>query len=546
MDYSQLTPGMDTQSLIAAFDWGATVLGARDDWPVERICAVDLALRSPAPIALFLGPDGVLLYNDACAALFGVWHPRALGMAVTEVFPEHAVFCRSMLERVRRGEAVLLSDRALSTGNVAMTGQCGFDFSYTPIIAERNRVDGVFTVITETPARARAREREGTGSNLRQSEKMAVIGQLTGGIAHDFNNLLAGIIGNLDMLTTRLAQRDLASAESYLAGARSAASRAAGLTQRLLAFSGKQSLVPTVIDIPEFLLDIEELLSHTVGPTIELRTRCDPAVGAAVCDYHQLETALLNLAINARDAMPDGGYLTIEACRRTLGTPDDGDAAAPGRYVVVSVMDTGCGMTEDVAARAFDPFFTTRKRGHGAGLGLSMIYGFLKQSGGHVELQSRPGMGTIVRLFLPCETAAGAIGSADSAAQMPQPETKDVILVVDDEPDLRALLAEMLEGLGFSVLQAADAAAALDVLSASGRIDLLISDIGLRGAMNGRCLVEAAHAIRPALPVLFITGLGDVSDAARIVAGPRVDLLRKPFSFSVFEDRVERLLARVT
>jgi signal transduction histidine kinase/CheY-like chemotaxis protein len=448
-----------------------------------------------------------------------------------------------VIERVGRGEAVLLSDSALGTAELAAAQRCGIDISYAPIMADGNRVDGVFAMIMATTARVR--EREGIASGLRQSEKMAAIGQLTGGIAHDFNNLLAGIIGNLDMLTTRLAQRDLTSAESYLTGARSAASRAAGLTQRLLAFSGRQSLMPTVIDIPGFLLDIEELLSHTVGPAIELRTRCDPAVGTAVCDHHQLETALLNLAINARDAMPDGGRLTIEAGNRTLDIPHAGAAHTAGAYVVVSVIDTGCGMTEDVAARAFDPFFTTRKGGQGSGLGLSMIYGFLKQSGGHVELQSRPGMGTIVRLFIPRETAIGAIDEADSATRVPQRGAEDVILVVDDEPDLRALLAEMLEGLGFSVVQAPDAAAALDVLSASGRIDLLISDIGLRGSMDGRCLVDAARAMRPGLPVLFITGLSAGSDAARVVTGPRVDLLRKPFSFSALEDRVERLLERV-
>jgi signal transduction histidine kinase/CheY-like chemotaxis protein len=543
MDHSQLTPGAGTRSLISAFDWGMTVLGARHDWPAARRCAVDLALRSHTPIALLLGPTGILVYNDACAALIGTRHPRALGMAVADAFPEYALFCRSVIERVGRGEAVLLSDSALGTAELAAAQRCGIDISYAPIMADGNRVDGVFAMIMATTARVR--EREGIASGLRQSEKMAAIGQLTGGIAHDFNNLLAGIIGNLDMLTTRLAQRDLTSAESYLTGARSAASRAAGLTQRLLAFSGRQSLMPTVIDIPGFLLDIEELLSHTVGPAIELRTRCDPAVGTAVCDHHQLETALLNLAINARDAMPDGGRLTIEAGNRTLDIPHAGAAHTAGAYVVVSVIDTGCGMTEDVAARAFDPFFTTRKGGQGSGLGLSMIYGFLKQSGGHVELQSRPGMGTIVRLFIPRETAIGAIDEADSATRVPQRGAEDVILVVDDEPDLRALLAEMLEGLGFSVVQAPDAAAALDVLSASGRIDLLISDIGLRGSMDGRCLVDAARAMRPGLPVLFITGLSAGSDAARVVTGPRVDLLRKPFSFSALEDRVERLLERV-
>jgi signal transduction histidine kinase/CheY-like chemotaxis protein len=542
MDHATITPIDGAREWIAAFDWRATPLGDRAQWPAARRCLIDLALRSDRAVAMLWGPAGVVICNDACLDLIGPDHPRPFGLPVTDAFPTLAAASRSVLDHVGRGEALVVSDRELALAHRPPGERRWFDVACTPIAGDHEEVEGVFVVIVETTARVR--EREAVVAAIRQAQKMEAIGQLTGGMAHDFNNLLAGIIGNLDMLRTRLAQGDINSATSYLAGARSAASRAAGLTQRLLAFSCRQTLQPSAIDVHALLLDIEELLSSTIGPAIALRIECAPAVWRAFCDHDQLENALLNLAINARDAMPHGGCLTIAATNQTLAAPRACETHAAGDHVVLTITDTGCGMADEVAARAFDPFFSTKPRGQGTGLGLSMVYGFLKQSGGHVALESRPGAGTTLRLFIPREPADGALGVDDHAVVPASAETDAVVLVVDDEPDLRSLLAEMLAGLGYAVLQAPDAAAALDIMAASDPIDLLVTDIGLGEAMNGCRLAEAARAMRPGLRVLFITGLTESPAIEPITTEPETDLLRKPFSFTVLEHRVGRLLER--
>lgn len=490
------------------------------------------------------GPDAILIYNDAYAKLVGRLHPHCLGKSAPVALPHAASLLKAVLARVHAGETVILREQRLVSTRHGDPEEIWFDLCYTPILDADGRIDGAQAIVTETTNEVR--EREDVESALRQSQKMEAVGQLTGGISHDFNNLLTGIMGNLDMLATRMAQGEIESAQSYLEGARSAATRAAGLTHRLLTFSRRQDLSPDTIPVAALLDDMHELIDRTVGPSIEVRVRRDAGIWDGFCDRNQLENALLNLAINARDAMPDGGLLVLEADNATLGEPGRTQSHLPGDYVVLAITDSGHGMSQDVVDRAFDPFFTTKPDGQGTGLGLSMVYGFIKQSGGHIEIASRPGLGTTIRLYIP-----RARGTADDERQDDAPDRHAPpgnaqagarILVVDDEPDLRALLADMLVEQGFSVLEAQDAACGLDIIRSDARIDLLIADIGLPGSMNGIRFAEAARAQRSVLPVLFVTGLTDGDGSETVDEDDKTATLHKPFSFATLHAQVSRLL----
>ena len=334
---------------------------------------------------------------------------------------------------------------------------------------------------------------------LRQSQKMEAVGQLTGGLAHDFNNLLAGISGSLELLQTRMAQGRTNDLERYITAAQGASKRAAALTHRLLAFTRRQTLDPKPTDVNRLVSGMEELVRRTVGPQVAVEVVGAGGLWATLVDPNQLENALLNLCINARDAMPDGGRLTVETANKWLDerTARSRDLSA-GQYVSLCVSDTGTGMTPEVARRAFDPFFTTKPIGLGTGLGLSMIYGFVQQSGGQARIYSEPGQGTMVCLYLPRHhgTADAEDGPAGQAA-VPRAEQGETVLVVDDEPTVRMLVTEVLEDLGYTAIEAADGAAGLQVLRSNARIDLLVTDVGLPGGMNGRQVADAGRAARP-------------------------------------------------
>ncbi|TLX64844.1 hybrid sensor histidine kinase/response regulator [Stutzerimonas nosocomialis] len=392
--------------------------------------------------------------------------------------------------------------------------------------------------------KAQARALEEAETLLRQSQKMEAVGQLTGGLAHDFNNLLTGVSGSLDLMQARLQQGRYDEMERYLLLAQGATQRAAALTHRLLAFSRRQTLDPRPLQVNLLIVDMVELISRSVGPGIELRTQLDDGLWITLCDANQLENALLNLCLNARDAMPEGGQLTIET-----GNVSIADALAasleltPGDYARIRVSDTGVGMTAEVAGRAFDPFFTTKPMGLGTGLGLSMIYGFARQSGGQVRLDSTPGEGTVVSLYLPRSgdalEPAGEQGTQSTPSGALRGET---VLVVDDESTIRELIAEVLGELGYTALEAANGAAGLELLRSSARIDMLISDVGLPGGMNGRQLADAARAQRPDLPVLFITGYAEHSVLGYGGLEPGMHVLTKPFSMDVLATRIEAIL----
>jgi signal transduction histidine kinase len=377
---------------------------------------------------------------------------------------------------------------------------------------------------------------------LRQSQKMEAVGQLTGGIAHDFNNLLAGISGSLAMIARRLEDRpDL---DRYIGAARDASQRAAALTQRLLAFSRRQTLDPKPIDANKLIASMEELIRRTVGPSIELEVVGAAGLWATKVDGPQLENSLLNLCINARDAMaPDGGRLTIETANKWL---DDRAARerdlSPGQYISLCVTDTGAGMTPDVIARAFDPFFTTKPIGQGTGLGLSMIYGFVRQSGGQVRIYSEVGKGTTMCLYLP--RYGGKVEETTEAAteQQIDPGSGETVLVIDDEPTLRMLITDVLEENSYRVLSAADGPSGLKILQSDTPIHLLITDVGLPGGMNGRQVADAARTLRPELKIIFITGYAENAVVGNGHLDAGMVILTKPFEITSLGAKVREVL----
>ncbi|MDC3738896.1 PAS domain-containing protein [Pseudomonas syringae pv. syringae] len=387
-------------------------------------------------------------------------------------------------------------------------------------------------------------EREQIEDALRHSQKMDAVGQLTGGIAHDFNNLLAGISGSLELITKRLAQGRVGDVDRYVSVAQGAVRRAASLTHRLLAFSRRQTLSPRVTDVNGLIHDMEELIARTVGPEIDIKVVAQNDLWPALIDHAQLESSLLNLCLNARDAMPNGGRIIIETANASLEECTDPDHGIPaGEHLSIRVTDTGIGMSPDIAAKAFEPFFTTKAIGAGTGLGLSMVYGFVRQSGGQIRVESVEGQGTSVVMHLPRHTAENAPRAVEpEVIEEPPHHTGETVLVVDDEPSVRMLVAEVISGLGYNCLEAADAQSGLQILQSDTRIDLLISDIGLPGGMNGREMADAAGDCRPGLPTLFITGYAKTSVLDDCHLRPCTQVLTKPFGLDALAGRVTGLI----
>jgi len=389
-------------------------------------------------------------------------------------------------------------------------------------------------VATEVAERSRAEEA------LRQAQKMEAVGQLTGGIAHDFNNLLTGIIGSLDLMQRRHQRNEPLELERYIGAAVTSAQRAAALTQRLLAFSRQQALDLKPVDVNQLVASLEDLLHRTTGENITIETRLSAGLLPACMDVNQLESALINLVINARDAMPYGGRISLSTASFTMGdTPDPKKRGmSAGEYVLLCVTDTGTGMAPNVMARAFEPFFTTKPIGQGTGLGLSMVYGYIKQAKGYIQIESEPDIGTRVHLYLPVHQ-----GEATALAHEPERTPTgagETILVVEDEPVVRSLVVEVLNELGYETLEAGEASEALCITESEQRIDLLISDVGLPG-MNGRQLADIARQQRPGLKVLFATGYAE-SFAANDFLGPDMAVLTKPFAIDVFATKVGEML----
>ncbi|WP_253717945.1 PAS domain-containing sensor histidine kinase [Sphingomonas sp. AP4-R1] len=413
--------------------------------------------------------------------------------------------------------------------------------------AERDGVAAALRILNDTLEQRvadRTAELQQAEERLRQSQKMEAVGQLTGGLAHDFNNLLTGISGSLEMMAVRIGQGRMGDVEKYNVAAQGAAKRAAALTHRLLAFSRRQTLDPKPTQTNHLVESMIDLIHRTVGPEIDTRFVPGEGIWTTLVDPHQLENALLNLSINARDAMPDGGTLTIETSNRKL---DELTALSrgmdAGSYVALCVSDTGTGMTADVIAKAFDPFFTTKPIGVGTGLGLSMIYGFVQQSGGQVRIHSEPGHGTSVCIYLPRHWGeAEAREDAADLSEAPRADVGETVLVVDDEPAVRMLVTDVLEELGYTAIEAADGAAGLRVLESNARVDLLVSDVGLPGGMNGRQMADAARVHRPDLKVLFITGYAENAAVGNGLLAPGMHVMTKPFAMEALATRIRKLL----
>lgn len=458
-----------------------------------------------------------LVKNEKLTALMAVHHKAPYRWTPHELALVREVTERSWahIERVRSEAALRVSQADLRQANEFLE-----------------------TTVAERTAELMAAE-----ESLRHVQKMEAVGQLTGGLAHDFNNLLAAILGSLEVMKTRVAQGRVGEIDRYLAAATSAARRGASLTQRMLAFSRRQTLDPKATEIDRLIGSMEELIRRSVGPSIEVEVARSSRTWPTLVDPGQLENALLNLCINGRDAMPGGGRLTIETANRDM----DARAASrlglkPGQYISISVSDTGTGMSADTISRAFDPFFTTKPTGQGTGLGLSMVWGFAGQSGGSVRIDSEVGNGTTVSIYLPRFLGNVEVIDIVQAGTPRASVTGRKILLVDDEPLIRMVAAEQLEELGYVVLQAGDAREAIQILETASALDLLLTDVGLPNGMNGRQLADAARVSRPYLPVLFVTGFAENAVLNHGHLEPGMQVMTKPFDMETLARRVRELI----
>ncbi len=532
----------------------------------ERERMSQMFAQAPTFMAMLRGPEHRFeLTNPGYDKLIG--HREVLGRTVADALPDaveqgfldlldgvftsgHAFTARGMLYAVQAEPGGPIDDRYV-------------DFVYQPIRDATGAVVGVFVegadvtdrktlerdlqslnADLEQRVRDRTQELVEAQEALRQAQKMEAVGQLTGGIAHDFNNLLQGITGSLEIVQRRVAQGRVSELDRFITGATTAANRAASLTHRLLAFSRRQPLDPRPVKVNPLVASLEDLLRRTTGEQIELEMVLAGGLWTTLCDPNQLENSLLNLVINARDAMPHGGKLTIETCNAHL---DDHFAASqrdvrPGHYVCICVSDTGTGMSADTIAKAFEPFFTTKPIGQGTGLGLSMIYGFARQSEGYARIYSELGQGTTIKLYLPRH-----YGEAEQDEALPGltqdhvTDAGEIVLVVEDDSVVRALIVEVLGELGYQAIEAHDGPAGLERLRTMERVDLLVTDIGLPG-LNGRQVADAGRALRPDLRVLFMTGYAENAALASGFLEPGMSMITKPFAMEALATQIRTMI----
>ena len=502
------------------------------------------------PVLAQVGDDA-----DAVLVLLGAGVDRLEPPPLDRIgFPLLAALLRAESRVLASAGLVTIADDALARANsltaaldstrAALAGALGDAARFNAALRELNTTLEQRVAERTGQLETEMAERQKAEEQLRQAQKMEAVGQLTGGLAHDFNNLLTGITGSLELLGTRIGQGRLADATRYIVAAQGAASRAAALTHRLLAFSRRQTLAPETVDANRLVAGMEELIRRTVGPAITVEIACAAELWTVLVDPNQLENALLNLCINARDAMPDGGTLTVGTANRRVDDEDGQPHDLPsGQYVSLCVADTGTGMTPEVVARAFDPFFTTKPIGRGTGLGLSMIYGFARQSNGRVRISSEVGKGTAMFLYLPRHHGTVDVRTVAAEAVVPQQaDAGCTVLLVDDEPTVRMLVTDALEELGYTALEAADGASGLDILRQDRRIDLLVTDVGLPNGMNGRQVADAARVGRPGLKVLFITGYAETAVLDHGGLEPGMHVLTKPFAMEALGTRIRQLI----
>jgi PAS domain S-box-containing protein len=478
-----------------------------------------------------IGPDGLYrAANPAWKSLLGYDEADLIGArAGSLVHPDDREDALERFEALSRGEPMNDFDCRMLAKNGSYLW---INWAATP---EGDSIYGIGRDVTQ---------RKALEDQLRQSQKMEAVGQLTGGLAHDFNNMLTGILGGIDMVRRRISEGRMGDVDRFLDAAMQSGHRAAALTHRLLAFSRRQTLDNRPLEVGELAMSMEDLLRRTLGEQVSLQIDVAPGLWPAVADDNQLESAILNLAINARDAMPEGGELVIATRNVHLSDRElaDSDHAEAGDYVEISVTDTGTGMPAEVLEKVFDPFYTTKPLGQGTGLGLSMIYGFIQQSRGHVVIDSEEGRGTTIRLFLPRHV--GVVEDAALVGDQAAPSgTGETVLVIEDDAAVRLLVMQVLEELGYQGIETADGRQAVPILESSRTIDLLITDVGLPG-LNGRQLAEIARENRPSLPILFMTGYAkQAADQAAFLAGG-MEIITKPFAIEQLGRRIGEILRR--
>jgi PAS domain S-box-containing protein len=476
--------------------------------------------------------DGQFCYeevNPATLRLYGLSRDAVVGHTTDEIFGLRADEINGHLRACLASDVPYHYERAQGAGTVEA------------VAVAVPAADGRRVVVTARDVTQRRRLEQ----ELRQSQKMEAVGQLTGGLAHDFNNLLAAIGGSLEVLRLLLKQGRVEEFDRYLISASGAVKRAAALTHRLLAFARRQTLDARPTDLNRLVADMEDLVRRTVGPAIALEVVGAAGLWSTLVDPNQLESALLNLCINARDAMPDGGRLTIETANRWLDELAAREREVPpGQYLALCVSDTGTGMTAEVIARAFDPFFTTKPLGQGTGLGLSMVYGFARQSGGQVRIYSEVGRGTTVCIYLPRHRADAQVPAPGPELPPTGPAPQGMtVLLVDDEPTVRMVAQQVLREHGYLTIEAQDGVQAMRILESPQRIDLLVTDVGLPGGINGRQLADAGRSLRRGLKVLFITGYAENAVIGHGHLEPGFHVMTKPFELAELVRRAGAIIA---
>ncbi len=550
--------GGEMAQRIRAFDWSSTELGPIEKWPCSLSSSVQMLLASPMPMVMLWGAAGYMIYNDSYSVFAGGRHPYLLGTAVELGWPEVADFNRHVLDTCLAGGTLSYRNFPLELLRNGVPEEVWMDLTYSPIADDHQQPAGVLVIVNETTEHvkservrqelthnleqrvaAEVQARSAAEEQLRQAQKLEAIGGLTGGVAHDFNNLLQVIAGNLHLLARH--EPDNPQVQRRVTAAIAAVERGAKLSSQLLAFARRQPLSPAVYNPQRIYAGLGELLQRALGETIHIDVQLPQDSWCINVDRNQLENALLNLAINARDAMQGEGVIRITGENIILNPAECvGKSIKPGEYVRLAVTDIGVGMPPAILARVFEPFFTTKRSGHGTGLGLSMVFGFVRQSGGHVDVWSEEGKGTVVQMYFPRNLGEE---SQDTHAEPALPANgHETVLVVEDNEDVRVTVVELLEQAGYTVLTAEDGDQAMHMLQSGVLPDLIFTDVVMPGRVKSTDLANWARAQEPPIAVLFTSGhTRDILSGNHLLS-PDIHLLSKPYSPEALAQRVRSVL----